>query len=275
MSCAFSIIVTNYNHLDFLPEMIAMLDVQTFKDFELIIVDNNSSDGSKEWITQNKQSFSHAILNDSNLGLCKAFNQAVALSKGKYLIDLAPDDLFIPDKLEQNFKLLESEKAHLLFSDCLIKEIEGKEYLHSVKYFFDYKGKGNYFADILERHCLISPTTVSSRFCYDKVGGYDESLAYEDFDFMTKASKQFDLVYDSKALVVKQEVKGSLSTQFKKRNSPMHYSTFEICKRLFYDVCKTQEEKQALKTRLKSEMRVQVKLLNFGLVVKYLKLLFL
>ena len=273
MSCSFSIIVTNYNHLGFLPKMIEMLEAQTFQDFEIIIIDNNSSDNSRNWIKKQQHLFSHVILNRTNFGLCKAFNQGVKLSQGKYLIDLAPDDLFTPNKLEQNYKLLEAENAHLLFSDCIIKEVHGKEYLHSEKYNFNYHGKGNYFTDILERHCLISPTTVMSRHCYDNVGGYDESLAYEDFDFMTKASNQFDLVYDHEALVIKQEVKNSLSTDFRKRNSAMHLSTFTICKRLSHTSCHTQQEKKVLRARLNSEMKAQVKLLNLVLVLKYLRLI--
>lgn len=271
MSCAFSIIITSYNHLSFLPQTIKMLENQSLQDFEIIWIDNNSQDGSVKWLNENKNLFSSLILNKENEGLCKAFNKGVALSKGKYLIDLSPDDVFVPQKLQQNFDLLENQKAHLLFSDCIIKNTNGEGYLHSERYFFDYRGKANHFIDILERHCLISPTMVVSRELYNLVQGYDESLTYEDFDFMTKASKLHDLVYDPDPLVIKQEVEGRFSTLFAKRNSLVHSSTLKVCKKL-KPLCETKEEKSALKKRIWSETKTQIKLLNLGLVSKYFRL---
>ena len=137
MSCTFSIIVTCYNHLGFLPQMIAMLEKQTFKDFEIIILDNASKDGSDQWIKEHRDCFAHVILNDTNQGLCKAFNKGVSLSKGKYLIDLSPDDVFVAHKLQRNYELL--KENHLLFSDCKVVHQNGAEYIHSVIYSIDYK----------------------------------------------------------------------------------------------------------------------------------------
>ena len=75
-----------------------MLENQSLQDFEIIWIDNNSQDGSVKWLNENKNLFSSLILNKENEGLCKAFNKGVALSKGKYLIDLSPDDVFVPQK---------------------------------------------------------------------------------------------------------------------------------------------------------------------------------
>lgn len=270
MSLAVSIIVTTYNQRRFLEPMIEMLNNQTFKDFEIIVVDNNSNDGTREWLISNKQEFSHLILNDQNLGLCKSFNQGVSVSTGMYLIDLSPDDLFTSNKLEQNVKLLKKENAHLLFSDCLLSQ-HGSTCLHSEQYRFNYEGKGNYYLDILERHCLISPTMVMSRDCFDYLDGYDESLSYEDFDFMTRASALFDIVYDPSALVIKQKVNKSLSAQFLLRNSPLHSTTFNVCKKNFR---MKKGNKQALESRILKEAIPQLKLFNFSLVLKYLLLWF-
>lgn len=271
MSCTFSVIITCYNHVAFLPSMKKMLEEQIFQDFEVIIIDNNSEDGSVQWISENKNSFSHVVINNKNEGLCKAFNKGVSLSKGKYLIDLSPDDVFMANKLQRNYDLL--SEGHLLFSDCEVSTVGGSKYIHSEKYQFNYKGLGNYFIDILSNHCLASPTMVVSRICFDAVGQYNESLAYEDFDFMTKASKLYDIVYDSAVLVIKQEGRNNLSSQFKKRNSEMHLSTFRICERL-QNFCETKAEKKALNQRVYSEMKAQIKLLNFGLVWNYLLVLF-
>jgi len=272
---SFSIISTCYNHRQYLPGLITMLKAQTLKDFELILVDNDSTDGSREWIEklEEKDFKIQKILNNQNLGICKAFNLGFKNSTGKYLIDLAPDDEFLPQKLKQNLEWLEFNKAHLLFSDCeSITENGVHDFYYSKQYPFHYRGKSNYFDQILERHCLASPTTVMSRTCFQELNGYDESLAYEDFDFMLRASHKYDLVYDHSVLVKKRKVKGSFSGQFKKRKSPLHASTLQILKNI-KPHCKTEKSKAAFKKRVNTEMKQQIKLLNGTLVKAYLNLL--
>jgi len=272
MSKAFTIVATCHNHLRFLPGMMEMLEAQEFQDFELIIIDNASTDGSKEWLTSFKADYLtfQVVLNPENVGLCKAFNQGVKLGVGKYVIDLSPDDYFTSNKLKQNFEQLEKEKAHVLFSDCEIITTN-QVIVHSSKYPFNYQGKESYFVNIVARHCLASCTGVYSREVFENLGGYDESLAYEDFDFMTRVSKKYDLVYDSMVLVKKNEVIKGWSAQFSKRSSPLHESTFRICQKL-KEVCCIPDEKQALKKRIKAEQRTQLKLMNLGLVWRYMKL---
>lgn len=272
MSKAFTIVATCFNHCLFLPKMVAMLEAQEFQDFELVLVDNNSTDGSREWISTFNSSVFPVIkiLNEKNLGLCKAFNAGVKRGSGKYVIDLSPDDYFVPHKLNRNFALLEQEGAHLLFSDCEIHTPE-TIVLHSHQYPFLFSGKGNYFCDILARHCLASATGVYSRELFLELGGYDEELAYEDFDFMTRASKSYELVYDHEVLVHKNEVVKGWSADFSKRESPLHESTVKICEKL-KRVCSTPDEKKALKSRVKSEVRAQLRLMNLNLVWRYCRL---
>ena len=248
-----------------------MLEQQEMLDFELIIIDNGSKDGSVKWLdsfTSDKFSF-QVVLNKENVGLCKAFNQGVELGSGKYVIDLSPDDYFTSHKLKRNMELLEKERAHVLFSNCEIIT-ESSSILHSEHYPFNYEGKGIYFTQVVARHCLSSASGVYSREAFEKLGGYDESLAYEDFDFMTRVSKDYDLVYDPEVLIKKDEVIKGWSAQFQKRTSDLHESTFRICQKL-KDVCITPDEKESLKERVRSEMRTQLKLMNFGLCWRYLR----
>ena len=272
---SFSIICTSYNHRQYLPGLINMLETQRLKDFELILVDNNSTDGSREWIEklEEKNFKIQKILNNQNLGICKAFNLGFKKSIGKYLIDLAPDDEFLPEKLKQNLECLDFNKAHLLFSDCeSITEDGIHDFYYSKKYPFHYTGKSNYFDQVLERHCLASPTMVMSRESFQELDGYDENLAYEDFDFMLRASHKYDLIYDHRVLVKKRKVRGSFSGQFRKRNSPLHMSTLQVLKNI-KPHCKTEKSKAAFKKRVNTEMKQQIKLLNGTLVKEYLNLL--
>lgn len=254
--------------------MLEMLEQQTFHDFELILIDNNSGDGTRVFL-QNMKATSYPVqivLNDQNLGICKAFNQGVKLSRGKYLIDLSPDDVFLPDKLQANFDLLEAQKAHLLFSGCEVIDTAGR-YLFNYQDRYEFKddGKRNYFTSLLARHCLASPTSVYSRVVFDQLGGYDEELAYEDFDFLLRASYAVDMVYDVRVLVRKTQSNTQYSKQFSKRNSLMHHSTFRVCQKML-QLCETEHQKRALLQRIHGEARAQLKLLNIKNYWRYLKL---
>jgi glycosyltransferase involved in cell wall biosynthesis len=276
MSLGFSIIVTFYNHKNYLEQLKTMLQNQEYKNFEVIIVDNNSSDGSVESLKEFDLADIPTLLifNKENLGICKAFNQGAKIAKGKYLIDLSPDDEFLPNKLKLNFELLESENAELLFSDCeLVNQSGGIIGRHSKIYPFKYKGKNNYFAYLLKKHRIASPTMVVSKSLFDRLNGYDESLSYEDFDFISRATFESELVYDNRVLVKKHQAPKSLSTHFSKRKSKVHQSTFDVCCKLML-MCISEEDKKALKNRIKLETKTQIKLVNLGLILKYLKLSF-
>lgn len=274
MNYSFSIIATSYNQFPFLAGMLQMLHRQTFRDFELILIDNNSQDGSRDFLANIKETSYpiQVVLNDQNRGICSAFNQGVKLSKGKYLIDLSPDDVFLPQKLQANFDLLEAQKADLLFSDCQVIDLKGCHlFNYQNKYKFNYQGKANYFTDLLSKHCLASPTSVYSRAVFEQLGGYDQELAYEDFDFLLRASFAVELVYDQQALVLKTQSKTQYSKAFARRNSPVHESTFRVCQKM-RQICHTESQKTALLRRIHGEGRAQLKLLNLKNYWRYLKL---
>lgn len=276
MSFGFSIIITFYKHKNYLEQLKTMLQNQEYKNFEVILIDNNSNDGSIDLLKNlNLVDIpTQIIFNKENLGICRAFNQGAKIASGKYLIDLSPDDEFLPNKLKANFELLESENAELLFSDCELLNQKGYLIgLHSKMYPFEYLGKGNYFSYILEQHRIASPTMVVSKSLFEKINAYDESLSYEDFDFISRATFISDLVYDKRALVKKHQAEQSLSTQFKKRNSKVHQSTYKVCEKLSL-ICVDEKDKKGLKKRIQLEIKAQIKLVNLGLIYNYLKLSF-
>src|SRR3989337_3731980 len=85
-----SIIIIKWNGLRFLEKSIASLFAQTYRNFEIIIVDNGSTDGSVKFI---KDNYRHVLLleNKSNLGFAVANNQGIRVAKGRYIVFLNND----------------------------------------------------------------------------------------------------------------------------------------------------------------------------------------
>ncbi|MBL0941737.1 MAG: glycosyltransferase [Alphaproteobacteria bacterium] len=96
----FSVIIDNYNYSRFLREAIQSVLDQTFSDYELIIIDDHSTDHSVELLAQYRDR-ALIIELDDNGGQAAAFNAGVAQSRGQFICFLDSDDIFIPCKLER------------------------------------------------------------------------------------------------------------------------------------------------------------------------------
>ena len=105
---AVSVIIVNYNSEKYLPTFTLSLKGQTFQDLEIVIVDNASSDDS---LAKLKGHFPQArfILNQDNLGYCRAVNQAITNSSGKYVLTLNFDLVLEPDFIKQMVLAIESD----------------------------------------------------------------------------------------------------------------------------------------------------------------------
>lgn len=90
--------IPNWNGLHLLLPCLRALQVQTFQDFEIIVVDNGSTDGSKEWLASQKQV--RIVQNDRNVGFAAAMNQALAAARGQFFVTLNNDTLATPRFLE-------------------------------------------------------------------------------------------------------------------------------------------------------------------------------
>ncbi len=106
----FSIVVLNWNSLAYLQKCLESLKHQSFSDFELICVDNGSTDGSKEWLDANDLSDivrapSQTILCDENLGFAEGMNVGMRKAVGKFVIPLNVDMILSEDFLEKAVEL--------------------------------------------------------------------------------------------------------------------------------------------------------------------------
>lgn len=106
-----SIGIVNWNSTNYLPVCLESIFRQTYKNVEIIIVDNNSNDGFEEWIKEKTLKSSIKIIqNKENLGFAKAQNQAIKASSGEYYLSLNPDVIVKENFIEKMVKVFEEDE---------------------------------------------------------------------------------------------------------------------------------------------------------------------
>ncbi|AFM05317.1 glycosyl transferase [Bernardetia litoralis DSM 6794] len=277
-----SIICLCYNHANFIEEALNSVFNQSYKNWELIIINDASTDNSQEIIDKivkknsSKNNTIQSIHLEKNQGNCAAFNEGFKISKGKYIIDLAADDKFEVDKLEKQVRVLENadSKTGICFTNAtLINEEVDEENNKTGNYYFDwYKKKpkdGFIFKELIRAGGMIcSPTMLIKREVLQELGGYDESLSYEDYDFWVRSSRNWKYVFLDENLTFYRKTNHSHSSTFKKKNNPHLYSTFKICQKGFY-LCKNKEEYKSLSISVLYHFKESLKYKNYKAAKKF------
>ena len=261
-----SVICVSYNHESFVLGALESVKEQTYSNIEIIIVDDGSSDRSAElieyWVNQNPKA---KFLNlKVNTGYCKAFNQAWYHAHGDYIIDFATDDLMVPSKIEEqiNFFSTLEEGYGVVFTDADYINKDGKHIRSHFPYLLS-KGliktvpHGDVYASVLATYFIPSPTMIAKSIVYKTIQGYDENLAYEDFDFWVRSSRTFKYAYLPKNLMkIRRNIK-SMSTGWYKQGDRQLHSTYLVCQKAL-QLNQNETERNALIKRVEYELRQSV-----------------
>lgn len=123
---AISVIMSVYNGEDYLKEAIESVLNQTFKNFELIIVNDCSTDNSPQILNDFalKDDRVHIITNEVNLKLPASLNKAVSNARGEYIARIDSDDIALPKRLELQYKFMK-ENPDVLLSSCRFMTLKG------------------------------------------------------------------------------------------------------------------------------------------------------
>lgn len=271
-----TVICLCYNQARFVREAIESVLSQTYADVQLIVVDDASSDGSVEVIESCVRLHSEIrfVKLSATGGNCKAFNRGLELAEGDFIIDLAADDVLLPDRVRRGVEAL--TKAGDLFgvnyTDAEWISEEGAHLrLHSDRFPHHSVPEGDVYKALIERFFICSPAMMFRRKVIRQLGGYDEELAYEDFDFWIRSSRDFYYCYTPEVLVKKRVVKNSMSERQFSFFGRQLRSTYRVCEKILA-LNRDRREQGALAKRILYEIRVCVKLLDPGLALRYARL---
>jgi glycosyltransferase involved in cell wall biosynthesis len=271
-----TVICLCYNQGPFVTEALLSVKAQTYPNVQLIVVDDASNDSSRyaiaDFIRENPAT--EFVTHEVNVGVCKAFNSGFALAKGEFIIDLAADDVLLPGRIESGVQEFadKDESFGAQFSDAFIIDAAGKNLgMHSDRFPTETIPQGDIYVDVIRRFFICGTSMMLRRKVLDTLGGFDESLAYEDFDLWIRSSRLFKYFYTPTPLVKRRIVKGGLHEKQFKAGNPHAWSTLAVCQKIL-SLNRTSKEQSALRSRLEYEIGQSLLRSDLGLTLKYLVL---
>lgn len=225
MASKVDIVITSYNHGKFLEEAIRSILNQTYRNFHIIIVDDCSTDNSKEIINQYNKKYPDeftVIFNKKNMGISASLNRALEQCNKEYVAFQASDDLSLPQRLEKQVNFLNKNKNIMLLGSWF--QVISED------------GKPLFVRKVLSRNDEIKKsllkgiqfgagTIMLRRECLSKVGlNREETGLAHDHDLWLRISEKYD-VANIPEVLYKYRL-GSQAVSVKRRIEQIAYGKF-------------------------------------------------
>ncbi|MEL6460301.1 MAG: glycosyltransferase [Cyanobacteria bacterium J06621_15] len=223
-----SVIVPVFNAKKTIKETIYSILNQTFKDIEVIVSDDCSTDSTLEIVKSISDSRIKVISNPTNTGVSETRNRGIAQAQGEYISFIDADDLWTPDKLESQWQVLQNNpQAAVAYSWTDYINAEGK-FIKSGRRVI---ANGDIFTKLLQINFLENGSNPLIRHkALAEIGGFDKSLvAAEDKDMWLRLAANYEFVCVEKPQILYRQSKNSLSTNLK----TMEDTSLKVIERAF------------------------------------------
>lgn len=199
-----------YNGERFLREAIDSILIQTFTDFEFLVIDDGSTDSSAAII----QSYSDLriiyIRNDKNIGLTESLNKGIALAKAELIARMDADDLAYPQRLAKQYEYMMKHPYCALLSSWARVISEDKKFVRLERYRSEF-----YYYNLTFECWMYHPTVMFRKQPLMMLGGYASQYS-EDFDLFWRISSMFEIGNLAEPLLDYRISKSSLHAVVKK-----------------------------------------------------------
>lgn len=218
MNAFFSIIVPVYNIEKYLKQCISSILNQKFGDYEIILVDDGSTDSSGEICDfYQKQDKRIKVIHQKNGGQSSARNKGLLLANGKYVVFLDSDDLLFPDGLQQVYEILTLEKVELLRIQAVYfydGKLKGMGYHTSEKHDCE-SGESFLLRELTDEFCSTVWSYIFNReFLLNNNLFFVEKIFHEDEQFMPRCILKSKSIVTSDCLFYEYRIrKGSTMTK--------------------------------------------------------------
>lgn len=207
-----SVIIPTYNQAKFLSETIQSVLDQTFQDFEIIVIDDGSTDNTKEIASR----FPVIYCYQENQGPAGARNRGIEMSQGKYVALLDSDDVLLEDALAISVKILDSHpevsfsygQAYRIDEHGRIYGIRKRPFKHSY-----IRDGAEEIGDLIYGNYIPTSMVMIRQSCFKEAGLFNTSFrsGSEDFDMWVRLAKKHAVSYIAEPLVKYRVHSGSIS----------------------------------------------------------------
>ncbi|AFY92662.1 glycosyltransferase family 2 protein [Chamaesiphon minutus] len=209
-----SIVIPAYNAMTYLPDTLASVFQQTFYDFEVLLVDDGSTDSIQTWVAQTVFDRRVKLISQPNQGLSAARNTGITHSQSEYIAFLDADDLWHPTKLAQQVQWLDAHPTlGLIYNQTAQIDSAGTptgRVLGSAI-------SGNIWPQMLQRNIIDCPSSVLvRRQCFDRVGLFDRTLrSVEDWDMWIRIAAIYPVAVICQPLVYYRQHPSNMSKNWR------------------------------------------------------------
>ncbi|WNZ23807.1 glycosyltransferase family 2 protein [Leptolyngbya sp. NK1-12] len=219
-----SVIIPAYNAMAYLPETMTSALSQTFADFEMIVINDGSSDGIEQWVAQLSDA-RVKLISQANQGLAGARNTGIAHAQGEYLAFLDADDLWDATKLEKQVRVLEEcPEVGLVYTWVALIDQNG----HPTGRTFEKHVEGYVWRELVGFNIVgCGSVPLIRRSCLERVGWFDIQLSRfninEDWDMWLRIAAFYPFRVIKEPLVLYRQHFNNAS-----KNWPMVQKSYEI-----------------------------------------------
>ena len=281
-----TIVCLCYNHEKFVIEALESVMQQSYKNIELIIVDDCSSDHSlhniKKWLVNYPAI--RFIANETNVGNTKAFNNALAFATGDFIIDFSADDILYPNCVNQQIQCFDScqfKNLGIVYGNASLILENGSFNsfyfpVNNDNKIIEPRKTGNIYESVISGgNAICSVSAMYKKEVFDALKGYDENLLYEDLDFWIRASRLYEFDFVDAVLIKKRILSNSLGSGFQIktdfRSRKINHSTYCSLKKAL-QLNKNKSEHDALLKRIHHEIYSNYYLKDYNLMLLCLSL---
>jgi glycosyltransferase involved in cell wall biosynthesis len=206
-----SVIIPAYNAMAYLPETVESVLQQTFTDFEILIIDDGSTDSIQEWSAQITDPRVR-VISQNNQGISAARNTGVANAQGDYIAFIDSDDLWVSTKLARQVQCLDAApEVGLVHTWAALID----EQSQPTGNLLISDAEGHVWEQMVQRNSVATLTVMIRRQCFEKIGNFDIRLrTVEDWDMWIRMADHYPFALIKEPLALYRHSSNSLSKNY-------------------------------------------------------------
>lgn len=207
-----SVVIPTYNRAKLIGKTLRSVLGQSYDNFEIIVVDDGSTDNTKDVVNKFKDERIRYIRHEKNKGAPTARNTGIKAAKGEYIAFQDSDDEWLPQKLEKQMKAFENapQKLGVVYTGLTKIVDDTKEY---IPYSWVAQKEGDIHKELLKGNFIATPSIVVRKECFEKVGMFDRKLPrLQDYELALRLSKYYEFKFIDEPLLISPGIIDSIST---------------------------------------------------------------